>query len=346
MKYILILLLLPFLSEGQSQDKMWASVIDNIDFTKDTVESVFKWVTDNIRYDQKMVPDDGLYTSKLKLVQDALKTGRGVCEHYAELFHGLMQYLGYESYVIGGYVRQNGTINSEYGHVWNAVKIADKWYLFDPTWAAGYTENGKFIQSYSKEWYKVSANEFVKTHMPFDPLWQLLDRPFSHADFYANTFNNKPEPKFDIVNDIDAELTKAELDRLAGHIERIEFAGMPNNLSKRRVLRLKQELENRRYNEHLDVLNARIDEMNDVVNDFNNYVEARNQGFKRGNWTKAKIEESVDQLYSKVSELLAFSETLPVYQGSKNQPFSSFKNSISRMSKEVTKVYQEAKNMK
>lgn len=337
---------MPLATIGQSQDKMWASVMDNIEFTQDTVESVFKWVTRNIRYDQKMVPGDGLYTSKTKLVQDALKTGRGVCEHYAELFHGLMQYLGYESFVIGGYVRQNGVINTEFGHVWNAVKIKNTWYLFDPTWASGYTENGKFFPSYTEEWYKATPEEFIKTHMPFDPMWQLLDRPFSHLDFNANKFNVKPAIKFDIPKDVDEELSKSELDRLASHIERIEIAGMPNNLTKKRVNRLKQELENRRYNEELDVLNARIDEMNKLVSDFNNYVEARNQGFKRGNWTKEKIDESVSQLYSKVTELLAFSETLPVYQGSKNQPFSSFRNSIGRMYKEVNKVYQEAKNMK
>lgn len=337
---------MPFLSSGQSQDKMWASVIADIDFSKDTVESVFKWVTSNIRYDQKMVPEDGLYTSKIKLVQDALKTGKGVCEHYAELFHGLMQYLGYESIVIGGYVRQNEVINSEFGHVWNAVKVDDKWYLFDPTWASGYTENGKFYVSYTEEWYKATPQDFIKTHMPFDPLWQLLDRPYSHADFISNKFTTKPELKFDIESDVLAEISKSELDRLASHIERIEYAGMPNNLTKRRVMRLKQELDNRRYNEQLDVLNARIDEMNEIVDDFNNYVEARNQGFKRGNWTRSKIEQRAEYMYSRVSELLAFSESLPVYEGSKNQPFNSFKTSINRMSKEVTKVYQEAKNMK
>jgi hypothetical protein len=346
MKYIFLIMMMPLLTVGQSQDKMWASVIDDIDFKKDTVESVFKWVTHNIRYDQKMVPEDGLYTSKIKLVQDALKTGRGVCEHYAELFHGLMQYLGYESIVIGGYVRQNGVINSEFGHVWNAVKLDNKWFLFDPTWASGYTENGKFFASYSEEWYKASPQEFIKTHMPFDPMWQLLDRPYSHSDFISEKFNYKPDPKFEIENDIDEELAKSDLDRLASHIERIEFAGMPNNLTKRRVMRLRQELENRRYNEELDVLNARIDEMNEIVSEFNNYVEARNQGFKRVGWTKNKIEQSAEHLYSRVSELLVFSESLPVYEGTKNQPFSSFKNSINRMSKEVTKVYQEAKNMK
>ncbi len=334
------------LSFGQSQDKMWASVIDDINFTGDTVESVFKWVSGNIRYDQKMVPADGLYTSKTRLVQDALKTGRGVCEHYAELFHGLMQYLGYESIVIGGYVRQNGVINSEFGHVWNAVKIDEDWYLFDPTWASGYTEDGKFYSSYTADWFNVSPQEFIKTHIPFDPLWQLLDRPYSHSDFNANRFTSRPEIKFDIKNDIAAELAKSDVDRLASHIERIENAGIPNNLTKRRVSRLKQELENRRYNDQLDILNARIDEMNEIVNDFNNYVEARNQGFKRGNWTKSQIEDSAESLYSRVSELLLFSESLPVYQGSKNQPFSSFKTSINRMSREVNKVYQEAKNMK
>ena len=57
-----------------------------------------------------------------------IKTGKGCCRHYADLFYLACNYAGIDSRIVVG------NCESEGDHAWNIVEVDDKWYHVDPTW--------------------------------------------------------------------------------------------------------------------------------------------------------------------------------------------------------------------
>lgn len=75
-------------------------------------------------------------------------------------------------------------------HAWNAVRTSKGWYLYDPTWSSGTVDgNFQFVKDLNDTWYKVLPREFILTHIPFDPIWQLLNPPLSNHQIKANDFS-------------------------------------------------------------------------------------------------------------------------------------------------------------
>ena len=61
-------------------------------------------------------------------------------------FKALVKEAGMDAYVIDGYNRRDGALLPD-PHEWCAAKVSGKWYMFDPTWGAGFVENYQFIPS-------------------------------------------------------------------------------------------------------------------------------------------------------------------------------------------------------
>lgn len=161
---------------------------NNFSFKSDTIETIFKWVANNISYDLEKANNSFFYShlSEQERINTTLTIQKGVCFDYAILFNALCKKANYESYVITGYTKQNSLtlkdtdgviLSSKIGHAWNIVKIKNKWFCFDPTWAAGGTKDNTFYKSYNDAWFKVPPEEFIITHIPCDPIWQLLEHP-------------------------------------------------------------------------------------------------------------------------------------------------------------------------
>jgi transglutaminase/protease-like cytokinesis protein 3 len=53
------------------------------------------------------------------------------------------------------------------------VRLADGWYFLDPTWAAGYVTDGRFVREWDEEWWLVPPERFERTHYPDDERWAL-----------------------------------------------------------------------------------------------------------------------------------------------------------------------------
>lgn len=70
---------------------------------------------------------DGLYAVQMG--------GRGVCEHYADLYQTLCQAVGIDCQQIFGWSKENGALGAP--HAWNVMSIDGKEYFVDPTWNDG-----------------------------------------------------------------------------------------------------------------------------------------------------------------------------------------------------------------
>lgn len=167
---------------------------ENFNSDEKIVRALYVWLASNITYDfdksdrmdsNKFVKDDE------DLIGITLKNKKGICENYSAIFTKICDLCGIQSFIIKGYTRSFGQIQTKIGHVWNVAKIDSMWYLFDPTWGSGYERFERFHKKFTFEYYKANPDSFINTHMPLDPIWQLKDIPISHQDFIHSTSTNK-----------------------------------------------------------------------------------------------------------------------------------------------------------
>ena len=278
---LLILLLFPLFTYSQDQNEQLDAVISDISYGKDTLRSVFDWVANNISYDVSLLRSDRRYSSEKEIVEEAIERRQGVCQHYASLFNAIVQQLGYESYVVSGYTRQNNEINDELSHAWNAVKVQGHWYLFDPTWSSGYVDQEQFLKKYDSIWYRVPPNEFIRTHIPFDPIWQLSNAPLTHQAIQRDIFNAIDTSKFNFTDSIAHYLAESDLDKLRSSARRIRSFGITDFLIETRLTGLHQQVQMMLYNQQAAILNRGAAILNTTIADYNQYITAKNRRFKR-----------------------------------------------------------------
>lgn len=101
----------------------------NYGTTFDKIERAYRWICDNMEYDD---------TLSRGSAYDALILGDTVCTGYASAFQLIMEQMGIESYLV------QGSVDGE-GHEWNAVKLDDKYYFVDATFGDTSGQLNKYL---------------------------------------------------------------------------------------------------------------------------------------------------------------------------------------------------------
>lgn len=230
----------------------------------------YRWVATNIRYnaDKALVINRGI--DSRAVIDSAFKRRKGVCENFSAIFTDICQKMGFESFVVDGYTKQNGEVDRQ-GHSWSAVKINNDWFLFDPTWDVGKSSDFKF--------FKKSGEDFIASHIPFDPMWQLLENPVSHEHFYRGVSNSNSSIPFHYADSIAMYFAMDSLERFQSSALRIEAAGLYNQNIKTHYKIVKSNLEIQRQEEELNWYNTAVNIMNDVTNQLNVFIDYRNNRF-------------------------------------------------------------------
>lgn len=253
----------------------------NSNFTNepDKFRAIFFWIAKNISYDYENMFAINFYENTSQVVDEVISTRKGVCMHFAELFDDLARKSGLKSYVISGYTKQNG--KTDYiPHAWCAGLIDTTWFLFDPTWGSGYVQNKKFVKQLNNDYFRAKPEFFIKSHMPFDPLWQFLYSPLTSQEFSnGKTITNTDIPFFDYADTLILFEKQTLIDRLLFSGLRIEKNGVKNSLiydalqhNKREVEYLKDKLLVETYNESASYYN-------EGVNKLNKFIDYRNKQF-------------------------------------------------------------------
>ena len=252
----------------------------NQNFTSenDKIRAAFYWTASRISYDV-----DNMYEPKKQTIaekiESALKTRKGVCMHYSEVFADIANKLGIKTYVVSGYTKQFGKV-ARLSHAWNVSKIDGKWCFFDVTWASGYIQDMVFYKKLNNIYYNPTATEFLKTHMPFDYMWQLNPKPISNDDFYKDKTES-----LSIANpyDCNAEIalfeTLTEPEKIQKKMERIEKAGLKNEFIKLEYNLLKKNLESQKNNSSIPTLELIVIEYNEANRLLNEFIKYRNSRF-------------------------------------------------------------------
>ena len=183
------------------------------------VRAIYTWIALNIEYDyfpSKLLkaPEFLFYNNnddlkrikqnKIKLAaQKTFRTRKGLCSGFAYLFHNICNLINIKNELIYGYTKTSadriGIIPKEKNHVWNAVKINNKWLLMDVTFGSGYLYNDVWQGHLNLEYFNAKKSKLMLTHFPADIKWRqfLNQKPlkeFCYAPLYKKGFlKNKLE---------------------------------------------------------------------------------------------------------------------------------------------------------
>ena len=252
----------------------------NFKSENDKVRAAFYWTASNIRYDIENIASIDYKEISQDKIKNAVLTKKGVCIHYAEVFNDIAKKVGVKSYLVYGYTKQNGKIDV-LSHAWCAARIDNVWWLFDPTWGAGYVDKKKFFKKINNLNYKVAPSQFIATHMPFDYLWQFLNYPITNQEFIdGKTQLNKTKPILILSTQIEEYDNMSDLDKAKTSLIRMEKNGIKNKLIQEMALSKKSEVDALQNNEAMDKMQAISDDYNQAITMFNDFIYYRNNRFK------------------------------------------------------------------
>lgn len=141
--------------------------------------AVFRWIADNVAYDLDMMK------AKNKVPFEdpvrVLSTRKTICTGYARIYDAIAKGAGLECEIISGWSPRAETKGPD--HSWNAVKAGGKWQLVDVGWAAGAPVGNKWEKKFSEGWFFPEPRNFLASHFPTHPSWQLVEHPWSKARY-------------------------------------------------------------------------------------------------------------------------------------------------------------------
>lgn len=288
---------------------------------KDRLSAIYSWVISNISYDK-----DSMYHINWSLYPEekiaaTLRRRRGVCENYAALFTDIALKSGIRSFVVNGYTKQSGSVNSA-GHSWCAVSLENEWYLCDPTWDAG--SSGKVL------YFLVSPLQFIQTHMPFDPLWQLLDHSITDREFRKGLFYiERDKTSYNFEDSVNAFFQLDSLQQMEAAANRVKRAGVENERVKNWLAYNQMQIAIVYGEKDMDFYNAAVADLNKANSIFNDFIQYRNTRF-----IPYKPDEKIKSMLNPISILLSSASLKLNQMGRKIETFQYDTGTIkSRISK-------------
>ncbi len=225
-----------------SVDALSAYIKENFVTDSARIRAIYTWVANNISYDVALLPANQKNPqSKPRSVADVLKMRSGVCQGYAELFTALCRNVGINAVKVGGYGKSAGKV-VQIAHAWAGAKLDGEWFLFDPTWDAGYVNDDHFVKRLNMAFYKQSPKDFIADHMPFDPIFQFLSYPITNREFIDGSLSNN-KILFNYNDSLDQYRQLSATDLLNAELRRLELAGIENDLLKERKQYLVKSLQ-------------------------------------------------------------------------------------------------------
>jgi transglutaminase/protease-like cytokinesis protein 3 len=165
---------------------------------------------------------------KKTVFKTLLEDHKTICTGYAYLLKTLANLAGLDCELIHGYGKTSTTdienLDSP-NHTWNAIKLKNKWYLCDPTWASGLQNptTFEFNFQYNNGYFLAEPKLFAVNHFPVNSKWLLLnDNLPTFADFlnapilyrkaYTNLkLHNSPKSLYNAVKKYDSVIFEYEL---------------------------------------------------------------------------------------------------------------------------------------
>ncbi len=261
------------------------------------IRAIYTWVTNNIKYDKDSIHLVILDEDNDQRVTYALKRRRGVCENFAAIFTDLCIKSGIPAFAIEGYTKQSGSIDRS-PHVWCVAFTDGQWFMYDPTWDAGFISRGYFTSRIQTNYFKIAPGNFIQNHLPFDPLFQFVDNLINYKEFRAG--NTRPADQKKYLNYTDSIKKYQASDSLTKYLsafDRISNYGWPPRLIDTKLKRIKLEIELIYQDRDIAFYNLAVAGYNEALAIFNEFIIYRNNQF-----LPVKKESEVETMFSSIKK--------------------------------------------
>ena len=273
----------------------------NFSTDEEKARAAFYWISQTISYDIANMNTINYYDNEQQVVDEVMKSRKGVCMHYATLMSRICNRAGVKTFVVGGYTRQNGKVDI-LSHAWNVSFVNGKWQIIDPTWGTGQIVNGKFVRQLNNEFFLMQPEEGIKSHCPFDPMWQLLQYPIDNNNFSKGIVAiDKRKPLFSFNDSIAAYEKADELTRQKAALRRMENNGINSKLLQENQHQIKNRINGIQKNTSIETFNNAVNTLNQAVNDLNEFINYRNKQFtpKRSDAALKLMLENVETILAR-----------------------------------------------
>nr|WP_321221895.1 transglutaminase domain-containing protein [uncultured Psychroserpens sp.] len=184
-------------NEGlDNMPKLVYNLTSNLDTDVEQFRAIYMWVCHNIANDYTLYLKNKRKRNKFKndstklrvwnenfkkvVFKKLLKQERTICTGYAYIIQELAKLANLDCEIVHGYGKTSMTNINELdppNHSWNAIKLNEKWYLCDPTWASGIPdpETNFFKFEYNNGYFLSNPRLFIVNHFPLDKKWTLLE---------------------------------------------------------------------------------------------------------------------------------------------------------------------------
>jgi len=257
---------------------------------KDKLRAIYIWITHNIAYDVAQYSSGKLkrFNNKEASIKYVLANKVAVCSGYADLLHMMAEEAGIEMYTILGYKRYKNGEASKMSHAWNGVHLSSgEWLLLDATWDAGYvtgdfSKPANFVYQFADQYFLVMPAEFLKDHVPFDPIWQFLETPISHAALQENDFSAlRFEKTFHFQDTIKSWGRLSEGDRFKTEYRRVSAFKGNNQVLSDYLNYLSSCVDVVHENEAITLYNRAVEKYNSANSHLYLYNRYKSRNFKR-----------------------------------------------------------------
>lgn len=278
---------------------------------EDKLRAIFLWTASHLSYDLASARQNSSPVPLTKAIELAFKNRKAVCEGYAGIMDSLNRLCGIESFLVSGYTRQSGRLDPT-PHMWLATRSNGQWHLHDPTWGSGSVINNRFVPNLDESFLMVRPEAMIATHMPYDPLWQLLNKPLTHKEFIHQ---QKADGPVWIISDSLVKWQQSQAhERWQQELRRLMAEKFTHQATQSRINFLKQNIRINEINRSVYQLNTITNQLNTAIEHFNQAVEIQN---KRGR--TAAVNERLMQSKQLTEQLLAELEAVENYQQIKHE---------------------------
>lgn len=282
------------------------------------LRSLYAWMSSHINYDVVNTFQPGYYKDTADAINKTLQTRTAVCEGYASLYMAVARRAGIPAMLVTGYPLTAGRPDNA-SHAWVAVQLDNDWKMIDPTWGSGSVNNNKYTPRLTWRHFLAEPHEYLKTHVPFDPLFQFSEYPLRHDEIRDGKWTGGTDQPVFVFRDTLAAFNKmsslAKAENMAARIGRF---GVTNQLISIEQTFLINQLTVERQNARIMAQNQVADQINEcsrlynrLTNTFNDYVNFRNKQFAPAR-PDQEIREWVDGMARQSDEVEKKARTLTV----------------------------------
>jgi transglutaminase/protease-like cytokinesis protein 3 len=143
--------------------------------------AIFRWITENIEYNKSA----GSIAESDKII----RKNKAVCQGFSNLLKEMCNSVNIPCEVVVGYTKtETKDINRKLkktDHAWNIVRLYEKEYLVDVTWATSKYNvfTRKFMKEFDPYYYLTPPEKFILDHFPKEKKYQLLAKPHREKQF-------------------------------------------------------------------------------------------------------------------------------------------------------------------